>query len=306
MPSLVEYRSFDVVHQARLLGNWDQKYTQLSPGRFEGSVTELRLDGLTLARERMNTAVQQAGSLPARSFAVSHPINPHGLHHLDWRRDLKDGSGLMNSSGRYRVMSSEFSDVLVLVVAADTLAEHLDRLGLGVVVSKIRTLSLPEGFQAMALDMLDQSQFELSDDFCSESSARLLDSLASPLCESSQNESARTWRTDRFGIVNDACDAAEEEGLSTATLQTMCQGARVSLRILQYAFREVLGVTPLKWLRIARLNAVHSDLICHRPTGITQCALAYAFTHLGRFSVEYRSIFYETPRQTLHRARCDA
>ncbi|RRV10533.1 helix-turn-helix domain-containing protein [Pseudomonas sp. v388] len=303
MPSFVECRSFDVVHQSRLLGNWNQKYTQLSPGRFEGSVTELQLDGVTLSRERMNTAVQQMGSLPPKRFAVSHPINRDGLHHLDWRRDVKDGSGLMNSAGTYRVMSSVSSDVLVLSVSEEVLAEHMSNLEIGMTVSSVRTLTLPDGFERMAVDMLCQSRLGLADDFCENAAKRLLDSLASPICEVSAIGGARPWRTDRFVIVNDACDAAEEEGLNFATLHTMCHGARVSLRILQYAFREVLGVTPLKWLRIARLNAVHRDLIRLRPSGITDSALAHSFTHLGRFSVEYRSIFCESPRETLHRVR---
>ena len=60
----------------------------------------------------------------------------------------------------------------------------------------------------------------------------------------------------------------------------------------------------MRYLRRARLVRVRQALLAARgDETVTHVALAWGFTHLGRFALEYRSLFGESPSETLRRAR---
>lgn len=78
--------------------------------------------------------------------------------------------------------------------------------------------------------------------------------------------------------------------------------ARMSVRGLQAAFRRELDTTPTAYLRAARLDAVHRELVAADPTtGTTVEAVAarWGFTHRGRFAAAYRDRHGQAPATTL-------
>lgn len=84
-------------------------------------------------------------------------------------------------------------------------------------------------------------------------------------------------------------------------LLDLCRATRASARSLNYAFHSVLGVPPLRYLRLRRFNLAHR-LLCQSRAGnlsVKAVALHCGFLELGRFAVEYRRLFGERPSQTL-------
>ena len=78
----------------------------------------------------------------------------------------------------------------------------------------------------------------------------------------------------------------------------------VSERTLRKHFRAFIGVSPLGFLRRLRLAAVRETLLQGtRGTSVTEVATLHGFTHFGRFSLQYRQCFGETPSITLGRSR---
>lgn len=76
----------------------------------------------------------------------------------------------------------------------------------------------------------------------------------------------------------------------------------VSVRALQVGFKEELDVSPHVYLRDRRLDRVYADLRDAVPSDgvtVTELALRWGFTHLGRFAELYRSRFGESPSVTL-------
>ena len=56
------------------------------------------------------------------------------------------------------------------------------------------------------------------------------------------------------------------------------------------------------YLKKYRLNAVRQEILEHGSArNISAIAMGWGFTHLGRFSAEYRKLFDETPTMTLQR-----
>lgn len=74
----------------------------------------------------------------------------------------------------------------------------------------------------------------------------------------------------------------------------------VGERQLERLFHDVYGHGPCHWHRLARLNLARSALRQAQGTvGVTEVATRFGFGHLGRFSVMYRDVFGESPRDTL-------
>jgi transcriptional regulator GlxA family with amidase domain len=87
-------------------------------------------------------------------------------------------------------------------------------------------------------------------------------------------------------------------------ISALCRSLEVSERTLRKAFHMVRGLPPCRQLRMLRLSRARRALLsadCKRMT-VTEIATCFGFVELGRFSVEYRKVFGESPSQTLWRA----
>ncbi|MUM18862.1 AraC family transcriptional regulator [Mycobacterium sp. CBMA271] len=88
------------------------------------------------------------------------------------------------------------------------------------------------------------------------------------------------------------------------TIEKLANDAGVSVRALQQGFHDLVGCSPMAYLREVRLNRARDALASADPrsgASVTDIALDWGFMHLGRFSVEYRRRFGESPSQTLRR-----
>jgi AraC family transcriptional regulator, ethanolamine operon transcriptional activator len=91
--------------------------------------------------------------------------------------------------------------------------------------------------------------------------------------------------------------------LTSLDSATLCAAAGVSLRTLEYAFQENLGVSPAAFIRQLRLHALRRSLLASAAGESTVTELAYhlGFTQLGRLAQDYRRVFGEVPSATLAR-----
>jgi AraC-like DNA-binding protein len=99
-----------------------------------------------------------------------------------------------------------------------------------------------------------------------------------------------------------AVDFIEANLNAPISLVEVAAAAGVPGRTLFHHFHRFLGVTPMHYVRRARLQRVH-DRLCRAgsETSVTEAAVSCGFTHLGRFSAEYRKQFGESPSETLRR-----
>ncbi|WP_426609333.1 helix-turn-helix domain-containing protein [Bradyrhizobium sp. McL0616] len=90
-------------------------------------------------------------------------------------------------------------------------------------------------------------------------------------------------------------------------IAALCRTLEVSERTLRKAFHKTHGIPPCRHLRLSRLSQARralSSADCRFMT-VTEVATSFGFLELGRFSVEYRKHFGESPSQTLHRGAPD-
>jgi AraC-like DNA-binding protein len=101
--------------------------------------------------------------------------------------------------------------------------------------------------------------------------------------------------------------AAEAYALANASsrlyVTDLCRAAAVSERTLEYAFKEVLGLSPMAYLTRLRLHRARDALLAAAPrsTTISAEALKWGFWHFGEFARAYKACFGEAPSETLRR-----
>ena len=102
-------------------------------------------------------------------------------------------------------------------------------------------------------------------------------------------------------IAKGARDYIEMNFQMPVHVEELCKHTGVGVRTLQRCFREYFGYSITGYLKTIRLDAAYRELTAgdSRETNVTQVALGNGFTHLGRFSVAYRTRFGESPSETL-------
>lgn len=86
-------------------------------------------------------------------------------------------------------------------------------------------------------------------------------------------------------------------------INELCNAAGVSERSLRYAFDELLGVSPSRYLSLLRLCTACRSLTLSDASrrSVKSVALSCGLWDLSRFADHYRRVFGELPRQTLMR-----
>lgn len=102
-------------------------------------------------------------------------------------------------------------------------------------------------------------------------------------------------------VVQNAEEYALSHNKERLYVTDICEATGVSERALQYAFKEVMGMSPVAYLTRLRLHQVRKSLraATHGTTTVTAEALRWGFWHFGDFSRAYKECFGELPSDTL-------
>ncbi len=128
----------------------------------------------------------------------------------------------------------------------------------------------------------------------------LIDADASPESKSTQ------WRNGSAATIARRAETfIENEYQNTIHLNDLCVHTGVGLRTLQRCFASYFQISPLEYIKTRRLNEVRRALVNadHSDCTVTSVAMKNGISHLGRFSVEYRAHFGESPSKTLTEKR---
>lgn len=133
----------------------------------------------------------------------------------------------------------------------------------------------------------------------------LLETLLATLDAAGDLEPTRNDQTRQAHshIVKTAEDFAVSHAGDHLQVGDLCKAATASERSLQYAFKEVMGLTPVTYLIRLRLHRVRKALLAatHGSTTVSAEALNWGFWHFGEFSRAYRDCFGELPSDTLRK-----
>lgn len=100
-----------------------------------------------------------------------------------------------------------------------------------------------------------------------------------------------------------ALELARTADPTSLTIPELSVAAGISIRNLEYAFRDAFDLTPSAYLRLQRFHAArrHLAIAVAEEKTVAYIAYEHGFNHLGRFSAQYRRLFGELPSNTLAR-----
>lgn len=300
--------STDVDEHSAMMTGWDLSYNQISSGPFRGELLEFGLGSMQLARDRTNQAMVKKGAAPEGSVSFSFPLSSSGSIYCSGNV-LPDSCVLAARAGNLPdVRLPQYVDVISVSMDQKVLERELEIHG--VVFDHLTPPKLyPLSGSGIANDLkeiiegLERAQWIeanlASEVWCIQVRdsilSRLLDVLPS-------DKSVVVTPTAQKRLVDRACDYALSQLDEPLSILDLCRDLGASRRKLQYCFQGTLGINAVAYLRALRLNAVHRELRGRTSTvSVQDIATRWGFSHLSRFSREYREMFGECPSQTLHR-----
>jgi AraC-like DNA-binding protein len=287
---------------------WDMRQNQLGKGRFEGAFRGTHSARMQMNWSGRNQGLLLRGSIPSGTVVLSSihrqaaPVFLRGVM-------LTDRHVMLARDGDEVDFRSQCGDEQITVAVHAPLFEALAGATLG-----------PRFF-----DGTDADRLTLRDPLLKpQLNRRLLELLDRNMAQPARlrnDEYARAWEFQvldawlgdiaapdcgftpavRHGAAREAESYLRDHLDRRVSVAELCVVTGVPKRTLMLGFADSFGISPLAFHKRLRLNAARRDLIRSWPneTSVTEVALRWGFEHLGRFSVEYRHMFGESPIMTL-------
>jgi AraC family ethanolamine operon transcriptional activator len=298
------------------LNAWQADYQQLGGGAFESRFKLFRSASLSITDQYCNRETAAVGVPPAQQIPLFLVLN-RGNRGIFNGRALKENEAFVmrpGSEGCYRTPSH--LRMINLQIPQARLREALGTMAdkeLDQIIPDSHRMTLPEN-TITRLTGIAESLLGTTDDptgvgasgvWQREAEEYLISVLVSALGATPGN-APNVGRRNRMAYVNSARDYIEAHLDSPLGLETLARETGVTLRTLEIAFREYFDTTPLRYVKMRRLHAARRRLLKASGPGLTvsEVAMDYGFTHQGYFARDYRSLFGESPSETLrpHRA----
>jgi len=305
----------DIDDQAASLNGWEQMYDQLSPGRYQGSVTQCWIDDLQVIRESANQCVHQLGHSweGCRTFIV--PMQQQGAARFGSQLVEADVPVTLGPGQELDFRTPRMLDVMSVAVSAASIAELsgvTEGYDLEATLGGCHGLR-PEPGKLAELRALLACVYEViqhTPDLLDYPEARkgLHQSILLTLfatCSSAEHPGQNPRAQLHKRVVDRAREYVLENTLEPVTIAELCEVVGVSRRTLQMCFQEIMGTNPVQYLRAIRLNRVRRDLRQNPRDGlkVQDVACHWGFWHLSSFTADYKRMFGELPSQTLSLAR---
>jgi AraC family ethanolamine operon transcriptional activator len=287
---------------------WDHQLTQLGRGHFRGTLTLAHTALLQFYRADWSPGFYIQGAPPPDSIAFG--IQCGGSRPAVWHGIELAGNEVIMLDRRQEIdcQTKVDCDMIVVSIRAETFARHVAALcGRYPSATNMRVaVADPIAQHSLArhwIGLLESSQqlgSRLADrriaaQIEAEALEMLLGHIVLPNRRATLTERRRAAVQARRYMVLNMDDPL--------TIADICQAIHTTERTLHLGFREAFGMTPKRFLKVLRLNAVRNDLLRAEPhASVTEAAYRRGFFHLSNFAADYRQMFGELPSSTLFRA----
>ena len=313
---VVQHTFLDIDQLAEAIAGWDLDWKQLDSGRLEAELLRVASAEANFERVAFNRRFAQRSSSP--SGRLTFGLIEKTVGEIGWcRKRVSSDKLLVFSPGGdnecvskpgFRGHLVSYSEGYLERIAADLElpvnlglyregghALHIDARETEELRRRLRRLD-----RTVINDTGNAERRWIRHELETEIPVRLLRILAAgPPTSPPRVDGCRVRAARR---ARDHMDSHADE---PPTIEAVCRAAEVSWRTLNYAFRELFGVTPKQYLQATRLDGVRKELQNVGPEAtISDVANGWGFWHMGQFAADYRRHFGELPSETVRRAGC--
>ncbi|KPC57379.1 AraC family transcriptional regulator [Pseudomonas amygdali pv. morsprunorum] len=141
-PHLRRFQTCDIDEHGRNLSGWQVRYDQVTPGGFEGELTEFRSDWLQLVRDRSNQALVKSGTAWKGAIIFALPLSANGPAFCAGHT-LPESSMIVAHGENLPELSTPLQlDALGIAIEESALAHALERQG-----SRFEITDLPKCYR---------------------------------------------------------------------------------------------------------------------------------------------------------------
>ncbi len=296
--------SVDGIRQAVASSNFE--VDQLSSDAVIGKKMFADIGGVVLSSGRFSGDIRAKGVFSSRDLSFGILLEEgSGCRH--WFREARqDDTGIFPAGDEHDAIYHSHASYAAVSLPEDRLLAFADKEKLRLPANALRSTAILKRCTDIgqtlreALPTLESAQ-PPHVSFGAEIRDRLLMAFILRLREADGLPSLpRIARPER--IVQEAIAYLQRNRQRPVTVHELASTLSVPRRSLERAFISVTSYPPATYLRVHRLNAVRRTLLSSPADAIkpvSHAALYWGFTHLGRFSAQYRLLFGELPRTTV-------
>ena len=297
----------DADELASELTNWQQRYDQISSGLFRGALTERQLPQLQVFRERLSQSVRQSCRVWPDAIWFGLPDHAAATR-INGRQTEADAIMVQPGNVEFELVTPSNYSIYGIVASRQLLTNTAQAHGYQIDWQRVQSADLlrvdaaerAAFLRTLARLLPDETQpatGEADPQWQQGVLLALLDMLDHRCVEPELAASLQRRRR----VVALARDYIHDHRSEAITVPELCEQVHVSRRTLQYCFEDVLGMSPMLYLRMMRLNGVRRQLNdgASGEVAIGDVADAWGLSNFSQFSSDYRKLFGLCPSATL-------
>ena len=306
-------RLTDVDEQADSLAGWRQEYQQLSVGSYIGAVSSISLPEVELIFESSNRELYQQGDAPKDSVVLAFALDSGGEGWVSGKKFNNNTMLVLAKGHELDFRTPPDLTVAALTVDAKVFARYAcfyDATHSFDIAANNRFAAIPpavctwlRGYIRSVIPDIQNGNIDLSHPTAvlAFKEALINNFVLALMSLNSANQTLPRSAQQRHQIVNKAIEYMRSKLDHSISIVDVCTSIFVEQRVLNYCFQEVMGLSPISYLKCLRMNQVRRELknMDLAPCNIGDIATRWGFWHLGRFSVEYKKRFGELPSDTV-------
>jgi AraC family ethanolamine operon transcriptional activator len=304
LPSLAVrmVQSEDADEHASHLTNWEQCYDQTTAGVFHGLLEELHLPAMQVFRESTSQGMRQSCCVWPDALWFGLPYSAQNTR-INGRLAARHSVLVRPGGCEFELVTPANYTIFGVVVHQSTLHAAAQDMGYQLDWERLGSADLvhsaPESRRRClhALNTLLQSADPALD--AATAQQAVLEALLPVLDNSALDSAVNASFSRRRRIVVKARDFVLSHQDRAVTVPELCQALFVSRRTLQYCFEDVMGINPVQFLRIVRLNGARRQLRGAHALQVCDVAADWGFWHFSQFSIDYRKLFGHSPSDVL-------
>ena len=278
------------------------EHYQLAPGDFYGELTQIISDPVIISTHSMNLSLLQSGIGVEGYTTFLTPGNM--LQDFSWREYRLTGKriGILKSGEQHFGITPSNFFATPVSLSNSYFNELILKYGYDANIYKLIQ-------QKGAIDLKPEDAFQIQQMVIALCNSKKLDSdlMTIALPELILKSIARI--TDELPKQNSRPrDIVFSKSLAyihqrldqKTTTSEICSDIKISERSLRYIFKEMIGLSPMKYIKFIKLNKVRKDIRkAKADMDINVIANKWGFNHSGQFAADYKKLFDEFPSQTL-------
>lgn len=300
------------VREVRLRAlRWGLEMYQFGKGRFRSDLKAIHTENLQVSSAWRSTGILMRGQVPRECVTFSTVLHADAPIHFRGAVLGSQEMAALRHDEEIELGTRASSRLLAVSVDAALLDREVQAL-LGSPLEHWRVHERVRVPHPGQYRRLNHTLFRCLD-FCLQSpitahptgARRLENHLLEAVISSIGCPPVQVLRPQRLYLAKLAEEYLRANADMPVSVGELCGITGINQRTLFLGFQERYGLSPMAYLKMLRLNRARRELLNAGPTTasatVTRLATKWGFFHLGRFSLEYRAMFGESPIETLKR-----